>query len=119
MSADISLNPISAPAEQISATPAKPPRLWPAMVLVGLFWIVHFVGPELEMPYFLRFLLSMAVPGLLALLYFGWWWALRRIRLADRLYGFVLILGPGPSSSRYATNPSVGLGWLWEACPSF
>jgi outer membrane protein assembly factor BamB len=65
------------------------------MVLVGLFWIVHFVGAELEMPYFLRFLLSMAAPGLLALLYFGWWWALRRIRLADRLYGFVLILGAG------------------------
>src|SRR5258708_34960760 len=95
MSADISLNPISAPAEPISATPAKPPRLWPAMVLVGLFWIVHFVVAELEMPYFLRFLLSMAAPGLLALLYFGWWLARRRIPLADRLYGFASILGAG------------------------
>jgi outer membrane protein assembly factor BamB len=65
------------------------------MALVGLFWIVHFVVAELEMPYFLRFLLSMAAPGLLALLYFGWWWASRRIPLADRLYGFALILGAG------------------------
>src|SRR5262249_46776393 len=33
--------------------------------------------------------------AVLTLLYFGWWWTNRRIRLADRLYGFVLIVGAG------------------------
>src|SRR5262249_17390193 len=48
-----------------------------------------------EKPYFIGFLYNLGSSALLALLFVVWWWANRRIRLSDRWYGFVLIVGGG------------------------
>ncbi len=87
-------------AAQPTPQPAPPdvrklPRFWPALVLLAVFWVLHFIVAGLEKPYFYGFLYGMAAPGLLTLLYFTWWWTNRRMPLSDRLYGFVLIVGLG------------------------
>jgi outer membrane protein assembly factor BamB len=65
------------------------------VAFVSCYWIARLIVGQLEMPYFYRFMLAMLIPGLFALLFFAWWLSNRRIRLADRFYGFLLILGIG------------------------
>src|SRR5262249_41097277 len=83
------------PAPPVPPAAAKPVRLWPAVVLVALFWVGFFVMARLEKPYFVGFLYALASSGLFALFYLTWWWTRRRIPLAERLYGFILIVGGG------------------------
>lgn len=96
---------------------AKPPRLWPAVVLVTLFWVLRFIVERLEKAYFIGFLYGLASAGLLILLYFGWWWANRRIRLADRLYGFVVIVGLGVAVTPLVDPSLRGFGQLMTGLP--
>jgi outer membrane protein assembly factor BamB len=72
-----------------------------------LFWVPHFVVDRLDKPYFVGFLYAMASAALLALLYFTWWWANRRIPLSERVYGFTLIVGLGVLAVPLV-HPSVG-----------
>jgi outer membrane protein assembly factor BamB len=97
------------PAESLPRPARKPPRLWPALALLLLFWTAEFLIRSLDMPYFYRFLSSMAVPALLILSYFIWWWASRRIPILDRLYGFALIVG-STALAIWLCHPS--LGWF-------
>jgi outer membrane protein assembly factor BamB len=83
-----------------SVPPASPitgasPRLWPACALLSIFWAAYFIVAALEKPYFIGFLYSMAAPAVLLLLFSIWWWANRRIRLADRALGCVLVVATG------------------------
>jgi outer membrane protein assembly factor BamB len=71
------------------------PRLWPGVVLLGLFWIAFVVVGALEKPYFIGFLYSMAAPAVLVLLFSIWWWFNRRIPFADRVYGCLLVIALG------------------------
>jgi hypothetical protein len=50
---------------------------------------------RLDKPYFYGFLYGMASAALLTFVYFGWWWTRRRIRLSDRLLGFLLVIVGG------------------------
>jgi outer membrane protein assembly factor BamB len=96
-------------AEQVSQMAVALPRLWLPVALVMLYWLLHFIVAGLDKPYFVGFLYNLAAPSLLGLIYFGWWWVHRRIRLAERLYGFVLIVGVG-----VAMGPLVdkSVGWF-------
>jgi outer membrane protein assembly factor BamB len=79
--------------------------------------VLRFIVERLEKAYFIGFLYGLASAGLLILLYFGWWWANRRIRLADRLYGFVVILSLGAAVAPLV-HPSVGgFGLLMTGVP--
>jgi outer membrane protein assembly factor BamB len=95
MSSETWVEPESVIQEKPIATSGQKPRLWLPVAFVACFWTARLIVGQLEMPYFYRFMLGMLFPGLLALSFFIWWWANRRIRLADRLYGFLLILGVG------------------------
>lgn len=92
-----------------STSPASRPtsRLWPALVPAGLFWLVNLVARTLEMPYFLRFLLGMAAPALLFLIFSFWWWLHRSVSLSERLFGYVLVVG-GAFAVGPLTHPSMG-----------
>lgn len=80
--------------EQRAAEPAKSPRVWPAVAMIGLFWTVHFVTARMELPTFVRFLESMALSVLLALGFLLWWFLNRRVRLRERFVAFAAaILG--------------------------
>ncbi len=71
------------------------PRLWPAVVMVLLFWAAFFATGAFEKPYFIQFLYNIAAPAVLLLAYSIWWWCNRRIPLADRVYGCGLVVGTG------------------------
>jgi outer membrane protein assembly factor BamB len=95
MSSETWVEPESVIREKPIATSVHKPRLWLPVAFVATYWIARFIVGQLEMPYFYRFMLGMLFPGLLTLSFFIWWWASRRIPLADRFYGFLLILGIG------------------------
>ncbi len=71
------------------------PRLWPALVLLAVYWSAHFVVAAIDKPYFYGFLYSMAAPAFLLILFSTWWWTNRRIPLANRLYGCVVVILTG------------------------
>jgi outer membrane protein assembly factor BamB len=83
-----------APTPPAAAAGARP-RLWPAVVLVALFWFAFVIVGALEKPYFIGFLYGMAAPAVLLLLFSVWWWCNRRIPLGDRAYGCLLVLAGG------------------------
>jgi outer membrane protein assembly factor BamB len=77
-------HPLPGPA---TAGPARPPRVWPAVVLLGLFWMVYAVWRWTELGAslgFLGFLILLGVGGLTALLFAVWWLAASRIRWMER-----------------------------------
>ncbi len=67
----------------------KPPRIWPPLVLVALYWAIFFAIGASGIPMFMGFLMQMGAMLLIALIFMVWWLANRRIRLTDRF----LVLG--------------------------
>ncbi len=84
--------PSSKPAPRDQRTP---PRLWPPLAVIGLFWAGSFFMRQFEFQYFVLFFYSMISAGLLLLLFFGWWWTRRSISLIDRALGFFTVLITG------------------------
>jgi outer membrane protein assembly factor BamB len=66
----------------------SPPRIWPAVTLVALYWIIHALlrwtdlGASLG---FAGFLLLMATTGALVLLFLVWWLTWSRVPWKERL----------------------------------
>jgi outer membrane protein assembly factor BamB len=91
-----------------------------------LFWVALLVTGAFEKPYFIGFLYSMAAPAVLLLLFSIWWWCNRRIRLRDRVYGCLLVIGTGVAVAPFCHQsiwfglPTIGLplaltvltGWM-------
>src|SRR5262245_3295334 len=71
-----------------AAAPARPARVWPAAVLLGLFWTVYSVwrwtelGPSLG---FMGFLILLGIGTLTTLLFVVWWVLASKVRWAERL----------------------------------
>jgi outer membrane protein assembly factor BamB len=79
--------------------------------------VCYVVVARLEMPYFYRFLYSMASAALLALPFFAWWLTRRRIPFSARLYGFLLVVG-GAAVCGPLVHPSIGwFGLLMTGLP--
>src|SRR5262245_55369508 len=86
---------LPAPTTGISEEPssaAKPLRLKFPIGVVVVFWALRFAVGGLEKPYFYAFLLQMASVGLFTLLFLGWWWFNRGLRLSEKLFGFGVIV---------------------------
>src|SRR5262245_56790829 len=107
MHAETTLASPTEPQPRVPPARTKPPRLWPALALVALFWIVSFVVAGLNKSYFVGFLSGMATSFLLTLSYLVWWWTSSRIRLLDRLYGFAVIAAGGVAVAPFC-HPSIG-----------
>jgi len=102
--------PVETPAQAVVTRSVRSLRMWPLVALVALFWLFGFVTDQLEMPYFVRFLSRMAAPALVALLFFIWWWASRRIGFVEKLFGFAVVIGTGAAAMPF-WHESVG-GWF-------
>jgi outer membrane protein assembly factor BamB len=63
--------------------------------LVLLFWSAHLIIGSLEKYYFEGFLYAMAAPAVLLLLFSAWWWLNRRMPLAERVSGCLLVVATG------------------------
>lgn len=81
--------------ELAAPAPPKTPRLWPAVVLVGLYWIIYLVIEFAELPVFQAFLIRFAALALVTIGFMVWWLTNRRIDLADRfqLFGAAIAAG--------------------------
>jgi outer membrane protein assembly factor BamB len=86
------------------------------VTLLGLYWLLFFVAGRLDKPYFVGFLYALISSGLLALTFFTWWWANRRVPLLERLYGFALVLGGGVLVAPLC-HPSMVFGLLTLGLP--
>jgi outer membrane protein assembly factor BamB len=76
------------PASNATATvPAasRPVRVWPAVVMVALFWIFWVAHYAISMDAGARFLSRMAANALLLLGFLIWWLSRNSIRWSDRL----------------------------------
>src|SRR5260370_17878137 len=80
------------PADPAAAPFARVPRIWPAVMLLGLFWPIYSLWRWTELGLslgFLGFLILLGVGALTTLLFLIWWLAASRISWAERL----LVLG--------------------------
>lgn len=84
----------------------RPLKLRFPAICVAIFWIVFFVVNGMENSYFHTFLTQVGSGALFVLLFFGWWWFNRGLRLSQKAIGFVAILGLGWLTSRFL-HPSV------------
>ncbi len=74
--------------EQAAAN-VSPPRVWPAVALVAVYWIIHaFVrGTELGSSLgFAGFLILVAATGIMLLGFLTWWLTWSRVRRRERFY---------------------------------
>jgi outer membrane protein assembly factor BamB len=117
MHAETTLTSPIEPTQQVPPGRAKPPRLWPALALVALYWIGFFVVAGLNKSYFFGFLSGMASSFLLTLFYLVWWWTNRRIRFLDRLYGFVVIAAGGAAVAPFCHASIGGFSLLVTGLP--
>src|SRR5262245_8860751 len=83
-------------SETIAST-VKPERnplklRFPAICLL-LFWVISLVVARLDKPYFLGFLYGLASTFLISVLFLGWWWFNRSLRLLEKAIGFLLLVG--------------------------
>lgn len=99
--------PPSAPAEQ-SAN--KPPRYWPAVVLVGGFWAYHFLCRPLELSMFHLFISRMAITGLLLLAFPIWWLTSRQIRRGDRWFAPAIVIVAVVAALVLSASPGSRMG---------
>src|SRR4051794_5889358 len=77
---------------------ARAPRLWPAVVMVGLFWAVYTAAYQIDLTTGVRFFTRLGAAVLLALGSLVWWWCRRRVGWADKLFGFAAVVGPGAAA---------------------
>jgi outer membrane protein assembly factor BamB len=103
--------------ERPSRWPNVPPRLWFPLVLIASYWAAVIIVDRLEKPYFVAFLFGLITPVVLGLVIAGWWWLNRKIRLGDRLFGFLAVLLGGLVAVPLV-HPSVGpFGLLMTGLP--
>jgi outer membrane protein assembly factor BamB len=72
-----------------TAEPAPRPKIWPAVLLVGIYWAYVGISTMLDMPTFPKFMSQAGVLLLVIIGFLIWWLLNRRIRGTDRL----LVLG--------------------------
>lgn len=83
-------------------------RLWFPLVLVGGYWTLIVGSRFVELPYFFRFLMSMAAPALMFVAFSIWWWLRRSVLLRDRAWMYLAIVG-GAFAIAPLTHSSLGL----------
>jgi outer membrane protein assembly factor BamB len=92
MTSDTTQAPAPGQAPAAAAPAPAPPRVWPAVVLVGLYWVAFFVLGRLQdaaqVGMFALFLGSLASCVLLLLLFSVWWFLSGRVSRRDRLLVF-------------------------------
>src|SRR5215510_11698626 len=70
----------------------KLPRLrFPAVFLL-IFWALSFIAAAIDKPYFVGFMYTLASTALVTLLFLGWWWFNRSLRLSEKCAGFAVLV---------------------------
>ncbi len=104
----------AAPAEQVAR---DRPRLWPAVLILALFWTFVFVARQMELITFVRFVSSMAASGLVVLAYTIWWLANKRISRNSRILGIAVTVAGGIAAGAVCDKSYGVFGLLMFALP--
>jgi outer membrane protein assembly factor BamB len=111
MNEPTTLNQAVAEQEQ-SHNNFKIPRLRLLFVSLIVFWLLGFVLARINKPYFVGFMCGLALSGLITLIFLGWWWFNRSLRLWEKVAGFSLMAAEVWLVGRF-THHSVTLFTLW------
>jgi outer membrane protein assembly factor BamB len=68
-----------------AATSPPRPRVWPALLIIALFWAARLLLASLDLPIFQRFMGTLAATAFLILAFLLWWSIDRRGRRGQRL----------------------------------
>lgn len=68
------------------------PRLWPAVLIVGVYWVALFGVGYFSENMFAYFMVNFWGPVATAVLFLTWWWAFSRYPRRERLFGFLVFL---------------------------
>ena len=111
-------NPIAPPEAVTYAPPDKPrpPRVWPAVVLIGLYWACLGVSSLLEVSGFSKFLFLSAVLALAVLGYLVWWLSNGRVRWRDRLLVLACAIA-APVVAVFVADKSLGPVTVFSGVP--
>src|SRR5262245_5076142 len=103
----------------VTAAPARPPRVWPAVALLGVFWALYSVWRWTELGTslgFFGFLILLGVGALTTLLFAGWWLAASRVPWTERLLVFGTAVGCGVGAA-FLTDKRLGPFLLLPGLP--
>ena len=96
-------------------TPGSP-RVWPALVLVAVYWSFRLIsGSLLDLSIYAGFFSMVGAAGLLILLFFAWWLTNRRIKISERL-GVVLAVVVGAFIAEALSDKTIG--WFSVLIPT-
>lgn len=90
------------------------PRLRFPFICLLAFWLLTFLLRPINKPYFVGFMIGLALAGLLTLLFLGWWWFNRRLRFWEKAAGFALMVTGAVLAGRFADH-SINAFTLWVA----
>lgn len=86
MASDVLTEPAQAPAPDSLEPPARRVlRLWPAVVILVVFWLAMLCVWQFELSHLARFITRMALHAVVALAFFGWWLSRRALSWGERL----------------------------------
>jgi outer membrane protein assembly factor BamB len=116
MTSDIALASPQGEQQAAVVPSAELPRIWPPVVLVGLFWSYDLVLRWLEAAMFTRFMSLLAAVALMTITFTVWWLTNRRIARADRwaCLGFAVL---GGIVSALLSNKVGMMHWLLTTLP--
>src|ERR1700730_17567639 len=77
------------PTSQDSSPRTRPPRVWPAVTLVAIYWLYQFISGRIELTMFEKVGTRVLVSGLVLILFLAWWLISRKVSWSQRL----LVLG--------------------------
>jgi hypothetical protein len=96
--------------DERGATPApRPLRLWPAVLMLALFWLFNLVNQMLSMSGGVRFVLRIAAIGLLLIAFSTWWLSRRALSWRERLLVPAVFL-LGAVAALAIAHPSINAG---------
>src|SRR5262245_43676531 len=83
------------PSSNANLFAERRPRLWPAFLLLALFFTIYKSFDWLELSMGNRFVYRMLNYAVLLLLFLIWWFAASRVRWSDRLFAFGVAVSSG------------------------
>jgi outer membrane protein assembly factor BamB len=107
------------PKATVPASPGQPsvPRVWPIVVLVGIYWLVIGALRLADAPIYAVFMTSMAASLGLLLLVVGWWLTNGTLSRRERAIGFLALVLGGVAAG-ILCDPSVGpMGLIFAGLP--
>jgi outer membrane protein assembly factor BamB len=92
-------------------------RVWPAVVMLAVFWAFLYANHTLDMSMFARFISRMAAFGVMLLCFLGWWLSRSAISWRDRLLAIVVALVIGVGTRFFLDKSIDGFGLFFGAFP--